>query len=132
MADQDDYEVGYGKPPKESRFKKGVSGNPKGRPAGARNILTICKQVGNELVTVSENGRTRQMTKVEATVRQMYLMGMKGDHRSMRELLRLQSLAEQAEASTPDHHEVDEQDRLAMVRFRARMKAMNGKQEEPV
>ena len=28
----DDYEVGYGKPPKNTQFRKGVSGNPRGRP----------------------------------------------------------------------------------------------------
>ena len=33
------YEVGYGKPPEASKFKKGKSGNPKGRPKGARNKL---------------------------------------------------------------------------------------------
>jgi len=31
------YEVGYGKPPKQTRFAAGKSGNPKGRPKGAKN-----------------------------------------------------------------------------------------------
>ena len=35
----DDYEVGYGKPPKSRQWKPGQSGNPKGRPKGARNRL---------------------------------------------------------------------------------------------
>ena|SRR5437868_14511965 len=34
----DDYEVGYGKPPKNSQFQKGVSGNPTGRPKKARDL----------------------------------------------------------------------------------------------
>ena len=38
-SSETDYEVGYGKPPKSSRFKKGKSGNPKGRPKGAKNRL---------------------------------------------------------------------------------------------
>jgi len=38
--DPEDYEVGYRKPPAEFRFKKGVSGNPKGRPPGRRSPET--------------------------------------------------------------------------------------------
>ena len=36
----DDYEVGYKKPPIHTRFKPGVSGNPKGRPKGTKNLAT--------------------------------------------------------------------------------------------
>ena len=43
-----DYEVGYGKPPKSGQFKPGQSGNPKGRPKGAKNFKT-------ELATVLAN-----------------------------------------------------------------------------
>ena len=37
---EDDYEVGYKKPPKHSQFQPGESGNPKGRPKGSRNFKT--------------------------------------------------------------------------------------------
>jgi hypothetical protein len=61
-----DYEVGHGKPPKSTQFKKGQSGNPKGRPKGSKNFATVYHKVGREFVTVKENGRTRRLTKQEA------------------------------------------------------------------
>ena len=45
-----DYEVGYGKPPRHSRFVKGQSGNPRGRPAGAKNFTTLLEEALNEPV----------------------------------------------------------------------------------
>src|SRR5215469_5153687 len=56
---QRDYEVGYGKPPRSSRFKKGQSGNPRGRPSGSKNLSTLLSEALNEPVIVTENGRRR-------------------------------------------------------------------------
>ena len=41
---QDDYEVGYGKPPRHTWFKKGQSGNPRGRPCGSKNLKTLLSE----------------------------------------------------------------------------------------
>ena len=46
----DDDAVGYGKPPKETRFKPGRSGNPRGRPKGSKNFNTILAKRLQELV----------------------------------------------------------------------------------
>jgi hypothetical protein len=49
-----DDEVGYGKPPGHSRFKKGQSGNPKGRLSGTRNLKSDLNEELQESVMVRE------------------------------------------------------------------------------
>ena len=67
----DDYEVGYGKPPKHTRFQKGQSGNPKGRPKGSKNMGTLLGEVLAQKVTVTENGQNRRIPYKEAFVRRL-------------------------------------------------------------
>src|SRR6266850_6711987 len=68
--DERDYEVGYGKPPRHTRFELGRSGNPRGRPPGAKNMKTLLNKALNELVVVTENGGRRKVSKREAIVTQ--------------------------------------------------------------
>ena len=76
-----DYELGYGKPPRRSRFKKGHSGNPRGRPRGAKNLLTLLNEVLNERVIVADNGGRHKITKGEAIIKQLVNQAAKGDWR---------------------------------------------------
>ena len=73
MADDDraDYKVGYKKPPLHSRFKKGQSGNPRGRPRGAKNFSTVLNDALNQPVFVTENGRRRKISKRDLGIRQL-------------------------------------------------------------
>jgi hypothetical protein len=78
--DDDNYEVGYGRPPRRSRFVKGQSGNPRGRPPGAKNIKTLLTKALNELVVVTDNGGRRKVSKREAIVTQRLIINLPSRH----------------------------------------------------
>jgi Family of unknown function (DUF5681) len=82
-----DYEVGYGKPPRHTRFKKGQSGNPRGRPSGSKNLTTLLGEVLNELVVVAESGGRRKITKRRAIIMQLVNQAAKADWRATKILL---------------------------------------------
>src|SRR5215204_1766862 len=66
-----DYDVGYKKPPVHTRFRKGRSGNPRGRPKGSANYLTTLRRVLAQKVTITELGNTRAF---QATLKVMALL----------------------------------------------------------
>ena len=66
--DSRSYRVGYARPPLASRFQPGRSGNPKGRPKGAKNLDTLVREKLGSKVTVREGGRERRMSKGEIGV----------------------------------------------------------------
>lgn len=81
--------VGYGKPPRQTRFKKGLSGNPAGRPKGALNVATTLARILKEPVVVQEHGRRRTITKFEAAATQLVNKAASGDARALTLLLNL-------------------------------------------
>src|ERR1700730_8872207 len=66
-----DYEVGYGKPPRDTRFKSGQSGNPRGRPPGAKNLSTLLTEALNEPVVIAEDGGRRKISERQAIIKQL-------------------------------------------------------------
>lgn len=89
-----DGEVGYGKPPKKHQFKKGRSGNPKGRPKGSPNLLTAIDRALKERVLVTEEGRKRSISKMEAAAKQLVNRAATGDLRAFQQLAQLRELLE--------------------------------------
>jgi hypothetical protein len=81
------YQVGYGKPPRHTRFKRGQSGNPRGRPRGSKNLPTLLTEALNQRVLVAENEGRRKVTKREAIITQLVNRSAKADLRAMKILL---------------------------------------------
>jgi hypothetical protein len=86
--------VGYGNPPKNTRFKKGVSGNPKGRPTGSLNVATVFTKTLLEKVVINEHGQRKTVTKLEAALKQLTNKAASGDLRAVRQLVELARDAE--------------------------------------
>ena len=114
------YQVGYGKPPAQTRFKKGQSGNPNGRPKGTLNLATVITKTLRERVVINENGQRKIVTKLEAAVKQLVNKAASGDLPAFRQLSGLLQMAEQwsgqAAAPTAVLSEVDQKVMLAIVR----------------
>jgi len=75
--------VGYCRPPASTRFKKGRSGNPKGRPRNRRRDIPYDTLLG-QMVTIREDGRERRVTAAEAFILQLTKKGLEGDSASAR------------------------------------------------
>jgi hypothetical protein len=75
--------VGYKRPPEASRFKKGHSGNPKGRPRTRHRQIPYDTVLG-QMVTVREDGRERRITAAEAFLLQLTQKGLAGDSAAAR------------------------------------------------
>lgn len=99
-----EYDVGYGKPPAHTRFKSGQSGNPKGRPRGAKNKRpALHEERWNETVldeayrsiTVRDGNRNVSMPMVQAVVRSIAVNAAKGQHRSQKLFAQMVSDTEQ-------------------------------------
>jgi hypothetical protein len=72
-------DIGYGHPPRENRFKPGVSGNPRGRPKGRKNEATMLTELLFQKVLVRERGRERRITLYEAMLRRFAEDSLKGN-----------------------------------------------------
>jgi hypothetical protein len=81
-APSGDYEVGYKKPPKHSRYQKGRSGNPKGRRPGCKNLWTLIDAELEDPIVVKENGRTQTITKRAALAKQLVNRALSGNAHS--------------------------------------------------
>ena len=84
------YQVGFQRPPRHTQFRKGTSGNPKGRPREAKNLAAVLEEALAETVAIVENGRRRKITKRCAMIKQLVNKAASGDLRASRQLTDLE------------------------------------------
>ncbi|OBX18473.1 hypothetical protein A9995_10865 [Erythrobacter sp. QSSC1-22B] len=93
--------IGYGQPPSSTRFAKGKSGNPKGRPKNRHREMPYDAVLG-QMVTIREDGRERRVTAAEAFLLQLTQKGLAGDSAAARSSL---EAIEAARAARGEDHE---------------------------
>jgi hypothetical protein len=91
MSEDNEYDVGYGKPPKGSQFQKGKSGNSSGRPKQDPGIAAVFRKVSKQKVTANGPNGQQSMTKLEASVTQLVNKAASGDLKAMKVLMQMAS-----------------------------------------
>ena len=130
-----DEKVGYRKPPEHSRFKKGRSGNPSGRPKGAKHLKTDLIEELAEQVVVREGEHPMKITKQRAIVKRLIAETVKGDPRMAATLTKMMYLLLDLRYETVPLEEplnVDERDVLRVLRERLPGRAGSSTPEVPM
>jgi Family of unknown function (DUF5681) len=88
MSDDEGGEpIGYGRPPRSTRFQKGMSGNAKGRPRGRKTTGIPYDSVLGQMVTIREEGIEKKVTVAEAFLLQLTKQGLEGQPAAIKAIL---------------------------------------------
>jgi hypothetical protein len=95
-----EYPIGYGRPPVESRFRKGESGNPRGRPRGTKtaSAKAVVLQEAYRPITVREGDDVLTLPAIQAVMRQLVRLAAKGNGPAQRKLIDMVQAIEQEQA----------------------------------
>jgi hypothetical protein len=127
--DDEQYEVGYGKPPKSGQFKKGASGNIKGRPKGSKNLASVILKESRQPVRVNGPKGTRTVMKIEAVAMQLGTKAAQGELRAAKEFISLVERSEQAVSAGSGTAMLEETDQRTMEMI---LRRMRGIKSEPI
>jgi len=116
-SDLDDDKVGYGRPPKKHRFKKGKSGNPKGRPKGGKGLKTDLKEELASKITVKIAGKEHTGTKQRLMLKAITLRAAAGDTRAAEKLFNLILTVIGAEDEDAQSDRLSKQDEKLLNQF---------------
>jgi hypothetical protein len=107
------YRVGYCRPPKDHRFQPGESGNRKGRPKGAKNTVTLLREILDRKIEVRTGSTVRKISVREAMLTRFAESALKGDTKSAAFLLQRYDMLETAQEHTMSIPTPEEQEIIA-------------------
>ena len=125
------YSVGYGRPPTSSQFIPGQSGNPKGRPKGARNASSMARDALEGTISVKEKGKWRKMSVRKAAYRRLAEKAVAGDVKALDYLLSLESAERPPESDHAQAEPLSAKDLELLQRFFDRRRAGAPQQVQP-
>ncbi|MBR1605615.1 MAG: hypothetical protein IJ660_05870 [Alphaproteobacteria bacterium] len=108
---------GYKNPPKETQFKKGVSGNPKGRSKGSKNFLSLLEKIVEQKISIKQEGAEIKITKKEAMLMQWINKGVKGDVNAVQRLVPWLLQIDQKNKERDDEQKLSLKDQDIMEHF---------------
>ena len=115
--------VGRGQPPKHTQFRKGMSGNPKGRPKGSKNLSTLLREAADDQVSATIGGKTRTISKLQATAMQLATKAASGDLAAINKFLEwVDEIETRAAAARPSQFPLSEADMEVIRETYDRMK----------
>lgn len=127
------YAVGYKKPPRATQFRRGQSGNPKGRPKGSKNLASIIQKELASHVDVTENGSRKTISKQAAIAKQLVNNAARGDPKALAILLRAAGSGEPEAEPPPPQQLLDERvDKLVIASIVQRIRQMSDPPPPPV
>lgn len=132
MSEEDEptYDVGYGKPPRHSRFKPGQSGNRRGRPRNVKNASTVVREALTAKVKLKENGRSRSMSKLEVSVTQLANKAAGGDLKAIQMVIGLYREVEAEAGGRSQDKPLEQADREILEMLLQRVRAAAGSSED--
>ncbi len=119
----DDYKVGYKKPPPQTRFRKGRSGNPKGRPKATKNLKTDLMEELRERILLREGTTQKRVSKQRALVKSLTAKAIKGDTRAASAILGMIYRLLEDEAPAQDDAPLTGEERAVLESLEARFLA---------
>jgi Family of unknown function (DUF5681) len=126
--------LGYCNPPEYTRFKKGRSGNPHGRPKGTLNLATVLERTLREKVVLNENGRRKTVSKLEAAIKQLTNKAASGELRALQLLAALvRSAEERANQTAVQNSDLTEADEKVILGILKRLESSEkgGHEDDP-